>query len=71
MRKNPININSCIKGIQIKIKGRPNKISRTKQIILNFGIVSKASYSFANVTKTFSKANAQIGSFGIQILLVT
>jgi ribosomal protein S3 len=70
MRKRPINIFPNIKGIQIIIRGRPNKISRTKTIIFKIGIITKASFEKTNVTKSFAKANAQIGSFGIHIIMV-
>ena len=70
MQKRPINIFLNIKGIKIIIRGRPNKISRTKTIIFKLGTITKASYKKTNVTKSFAKSNAQIGSFGIQILLI-
>jgi hypothetical protein len=71
MRKPPFNITSNIKGIQIRIKGRPNKISRTKRVVFTFGIIAKSSYVFSNATKTFAKSNAQIGSFGIHVIIVS
>jgi hypothetical protein len=70
MQKRPINIFPSIKGIQIIIRGRPNKISRTKTIIFKIGIITKASFTETNITKTFAKSNAQIGSFGIHILMI-
>lgn len=71
MRKHPINITSSIKGLKIIIRGRPNKISRTKKVSFIFGTITKASFVTANVTKSFAKSNAQIGSFGVHVLAVT
>lgn len=70
MRKQPINVFSGVKGVQIIIRGRPNKIARTKTVIFRIGIITKASYTQTNITKSFAKSNAQIGSFGIHILMI-
>lgn len=71
IQKEPINAKSNFKGLQITIKGRPNKISRTKKIVYKFGIITKASFFKTNVTQSFASSNAQIGSFGVHVMIVT
>jgi len=71
MRKPPFNMTSNIKGIQISIRGRPNKIARTKRVVFTFGVIAKSSYVFSNAIKFFAKSNAQIGSFGIHVTIVS
>lgn len=60
--------NSQITGIKIVIRGRPNKSSRTKKIILQYGTNKQTQIKTNNLTKSFYSANAQIGTFGITFL---
>ena len=71
LKKEPIESKSNMIGLRVIITGRPNKSSRTKKIIFQFGRITKASFSHYNVFQTFASGNAQIGSFGITILALT
>jgi hypothetical protein len=71
LKKEPIESKSNLIGLRVTITGRPNKSSRTKKIIFQFGRVTKASFSKYNVFETTATANAQIGSFGITITALT
>lgn len=64
-----LDLKSQISGIQIIITGRPNKSSRTQYIVLKFGHYKQTTFTTINTTRTFSAANAQIGTFGITMLL--
>lgn len=61
--------NSQITGMQIIIIGRPNKIERTKKIKLKYGFNKQTNFQTNNLIKTFTSANAQIGSFGTTFLI--
>lgn len=71
LTKEPIESTFGFIGLRIKITGRPNKSSRTRTIIFNFGKLSTITFVNNAIFEAFAAANAQIGSFGITITAAT
>lgn len=67
LTKEPIESTFGFIGLRIRITGRPNKSSRTRTIILNFGKLSTMMFENNAIFEAFATSNAQIGSFGITV----